>query len=280
MRKVYDDGIVQLWHGDAVDVIEEVLLDRSVRAMITDPPYGQVYEDKSDTLHARGGTLRGDNARGGMRTLRRVLSALAPKWQDAAHLFTFCHFESYPDFFDVLTAHATVRNRLTWWKRGGSMGFPGDFARDVEDVIHATRGRAELLGHRDGCVLDFRKPYGADRGHPTAKPVPLLRYLAGKVARAGDSGVVIDPFAGSATTLAACRELGIPAVGIEIDERWIPFGVDLLNKAAWLHANHLPPNPRPMDLEQIRLQLPEEPAEGDEPAAGDEPPNPAGDEPA
>src|SRR5690606_14838547 len=54
--------------------------------------------------------------------------------------------------------------------------------------------------------------------HPTVKPLALLRYLVTLVAPPG--GIVLAPFAGSGSTLVACAELGIPAIGIELSEEY------------------------------------------------------------
>lgn len=53
-------------------------------------------------------------------------------------------------------------------------------------------------------------------GHPTQKPVALMRRLIRLV---GD-GVIIDPFMGSGSTLRAAKDLRRPAIGIEIEERY------------------------------------------------------------
>src|SRR5690606_36857063 len=54
--------------------------------------------------------------------------------------------------------------------------------------------------------------------HPTVKPLALMRYLITLVTPPG--GIVLDPFAGSGSTLVACAELGIPAIGIELSEEY------------------------------------------------------------
>ena len=55
-------------------------------------------------------------------------------------------------------------------------------------------------------------------GHPTVKPVALMRYLCRLVTPPG--GLVLDPFAGSGTTgIAACAE-GFRFIGIEISEEY------------------------------------------------------------
>ena len=55
-------------------------------------------------------------------------------------------------------------------------------------------------------------------GHPTQKPLKLMKILIEKHSNAGD--VVLDPFMGSGTTGAGCIELGRDFIGIERDERW------------------------------------------------------------
>ena len=52
--------------------------------------------------------------------------------------------------------------------------------------------------------------------HPTQKPLALMRQLIGDT----KGEVVLDPFAGTGTTLIAAREAGRRAIGIELDERY------------------------------------------------------------
>jgi hypothetical protein len=66
-------------------------------------------------------------------------------------------------------------------------------------------------------------------GYPSQKPVALLERLIGALTSPGDS--VLDPYAGSGTTLAAARSLGRSYMGIDasdvaietIKERLGPF---------------------------------------------------------
>jgi DNA modification methylase len=51
--------------------------------------------------------------------------------------------------------------------------------------------------------------------HPTAKPVPLLRYLIDQLTDPGDT--VFDPFMGIGSTGLACQQSGREFIGIEID---------------------------------------------------------------
>nr|DAK09761.1 MAG TPA: adenine-specific methyltransferase [Caudoviricetes sp.] len=57
--------------------------------------------------------------------------------------------------------------------------------------------------------------------HVTVKPLELIRYLIRLVVRPGS--LILEPFAGSGTTLQAAAMEGVNAVGCELDERYIPL---------------------------------------------------------
>ena len=62
--------------------------------------------------------------------------------------------------------------------------------------------------------------------HPSPRRYEHVAWLAHIY---GDGGV-IDPFAGSGTTLAACHSLGIPAVGIEMEESFCEIAARRLSQ--------------------------------------------------
>ena len=57
--------------------------------------------------------------------------------------------------------------------------------------------------------------------HPTVKPIALMEYLIKMVTPKG--GLVLDPFAGSGSTLVAAKENGYDYIGIELTEEYIPI---------------------------------------------------------
>lgn len=71
------------------------------------------------------------------------------------------------------------------------------------------------------------KPSTAERvtvagvAHPTVKPVTLMRELVRLVTPVG--GTVLDPFAGSGTTVEACLLEGVSCVAIERDAQYLPL---------------------------------------------------------
>lgn len=58
-----------------------------------------------------------------------------------------------------------------------------------------------------------------DYGHPTPKPLKLIKKLILDFSEEGD--LVLDPFLGSGTTAVACQALGRDCIGIEINEEYV-----------------------------------------------------------
>jgi len=57
--------------------------------------------------------------------------------------------------------------------------------------------------------------------HPTVKPQALMKYLITLITPKG--GTVLDPFAGSGSTLVAANDLGFNYIGIELTPEYIPI---------------------------------------------------------
>lgn len=66
--------------------------------------------------------------------------------------------------------------------------------------------------------------------HPTVKPLALMRWLVRLVTPPG--GTVLDPFAGSGTTLEAAMLEGFDVVGVEREPRYIPLIEQRIERAS------------------------------------------------
>lgn len=74
--------------------------------------------------------------------------------------------------------------------------------------------------------------------HPTVKPLALMRHLIRLVTPPG--GTVLEPFAGSGTTLAAATLEGFDAIGIELTADYLPIITGRIQWATEQHANEHP----------------------------------------
>lgn len=205
LTSYYSDDLVTLYHGDCRDLLPE--LD-PVDLVLTDPPYGISYVS-GWTSGPRSRPISSDTARLAIRMQKAVIPMLR-----AQHVLWFTRWDVWPDVWEVLAMWLPLRGMLVWDKSDPGMGDLSHWGPSYELI--ASAGHGKTIGSRDQSVLRFQKPPSTNRRHPTEKPVDLLEYLIGKL----DATTVLDPFAGSGSTLVAARNLGRRVVGIEIEERY------------------------------------------------------------
>ena len=75
--------------------------------------------------------------------------------------------------------------------------------------------------------------------HPTVKPLAIMEWLIRLVTP--PNGTVLDPFAGSGTTLEAAQKLGFKSIGIEAEETYLPLIDQRLQRS----------NTNPIELEGV-----------------------------
>ena len=89
-----------------------------------------------------------------------------------------------------------------------------------------------------GDVIESAPTRPAERkiaNHPSLKPQDFLRKVVRGVLPLGE-GIVLDPFAGSGSTLAAAESVGYRAVGIERDAEYFDLARDAIPKLAALNV--------------------------------------------
>lgn len=67
--------------------------------------------------------------------------------------------------------------------------------------------------------------------HPSLKPQAFLRQIAHGALPLGE-GIVLDPFAGSGSTLAACQAIGYKAIGLELDLQYVKIAKKAISSLA------------------------------------------------
>jgi DNA modification methylase len=88
-------------------------------------------------------------------------------------------------------------------------------------------------------VTHGKAPQAAANHHPTVKPVALMRHLVRLVTPPG--GTVLDPFAGSGTTLVAAVLEGFDAIGCEMTDEYLPI---IEGRVAWAEEQRDSEQPR------------------------------------
>jgi site-specific DNA-methyltransferase (adenine-specific) len=106
-------------------------------------------------------------------------------------------------------------------------GIYGDGATiDRREFTADTGGASRFFYTAKASRADRNAGGMAENTHPTVKPTDLMRWLVRLVIPPG--GIVLDPFAGSGSTLVAARAEGVRAVGIEREDEYARIIADRL----------------------------------------------------
>lgn len=136
------------------------------------------------------------------------------------HAYVFCSWHNIDIFKSAIAEHFTIKNLIVWHKNNWGAGdLKGSYAPMHELIIFAHKGRRELRGKRLPDVITHPKISGSKLVHPTEKPVGMLETFIS--ASTGADEIVLDPFAGSGTTLKAAQNLGRRWLGIEMDDAYV-----------------------------------------------------------
>lgn len=183
MTPFYEDDRVTLYHADALTSRWPIACEDV--ALITDPPY------PNNAGHF-------DSSVGIAREFFRRLS-------DCEAIVFWHELEVPPIDLPLVAKHI--------WHRTNVNGRP------YEAIYHfhpdGRKRRSEVLAH--AAIFNGAGPGCAEYlGHPTQKPVALMRRLIEKTA----APVIFDPFAGSGSTLRAAKDVGRIAIGYENQRRY------------------------------------------------------------
>jgi len=118
-------------------------------------------------------------------------------------------------------AGRTVAANLRQWKTGGLRRLGRD--RPLPDCLPSGR-----TPERETAISD----------HPCLKPQHFMRLIVRALLPLGE-GVVLDPFMGSGSTLAAAEAVGYDSLGVELDREYFQLAQKAVPKLAALYPSML-----------------------------------------
>lgn len=237
---IYTLGVHRLLCGDCQQLPEvQRLLGGGLADMVlTDPPYGVEYSD---------GAIAGDTIAGLPELLHTALANARAASSPGASAYVF-HADTNGGIFRAALAAAgwELKQVLVWvkqqlvlgrqdyhwkhepilyaWNPGAAHRWYGDRSQTtvIDDDVDIARLKRpallqllrELRGQQATTVLREDRPHTSEL-HPTMKPVALCARLLANSSSTED--LVLDPFAGSGSTMLAAENLGRRCYAIEID---------------------------------------------------------------
>lgn len=214
--------------GNCIEWLES-LRDDSADVTIADPPYSEHVHAKSLSAPSKG--VRNPSGKTKRRTpvardlgfdhltpeISRAFCIEAARVTKRWVIVFSCEQNIGAWRWDLQGAGLEVVRVMPWIKPNCAPQMTGDRpAAAWEAIVLAhRRGRKRWNGGGDRGYFVHDVPRGPERFHSTEKPIGLLLELVDLFSDPGE--LVIDPFAGAATTGAACIRLGRRFEGAELD---------------------------------------------------------------
>lgn len=204
-------------------------------AIVTDPPYssgGQFRSDRTrntNDKYVQSGQVNSYEQFSGDNRDQRAYAAWCALWlseclrvaKPGSLLVVFTDWRQLPTTTDAIQAGGWIwRGIVPWSKAPGTYRPSLGFANRCEYAVWGTSGPHSLAGSAVGLIDATAPTIGRnddEKFHPTQKPETLLQALLAPVT---GGGVVVDPFAGSGTTGAACLATGRRFLGCELTEHF------------------------------------------------------------
>lgn len=233
VKPYYADDLVTLYHGDA-EAVMETLPTASVDLVVTSPPYN-LNRDGLEVACERGLWKRGAR-KGGLATgygvhddampqpeyeewQRRVLTTAWGTLVEDGAIF----YNHKPRVLDgvcwlplVLNPGLPLRQIITWTRDSGMNFAPTHYLNKYEWILIFAKPAFRLRDRPASGVSDV----WTIRPLPAEHPAPFPVGLPYRAIETTGADAVLDPFAGSGTTLRAAKDLGRKAIGIELEERY------------------------------------------------------------
>lgn len=216
MKPYYEHAGITIYHGDCLSLTVPAV------GVVSDPPYGMC--DKS----ARGSRKSSQSLPNSSKGL------VALDWENIVgddKPFDPTPWITYPKCVLFGAVHFSAflpvsRAWLVWDKREGTTS---DDNADCDFAWTNLRGPARLYSQmwRGACRR------GAENAeilqHPHQKPIALMKWVLGRCGFL-QGETVLDPYMGSGTTLLAAKEMGLDAVGIDVNERYCEIAAKRLSQ--------------------------------------------------
>ncbi len=230
----------KIYNEDCISGLHQVP-DASVDLVVADPPYclGKDYGNASDQMKASDF----------LEWTKKWIQKVIPKIKPAGSLYIFTTWQYSPEIFCYMKQYMTMINEIIWDRKVPSMGGTTRKFSSVHDNIgffvkqknyyfdldavripydpetKKARIRSIFVGKKwleigynpkdVWSISRLHRIHAERENHPTQKPLQLIERMVKSSCPEG--GLVLDPFAGSGTTIEAAVKNGRRAIGFEMN---------------------------------------------------------------
>jgi len=210
-KPYYQDNHGVLYHGDCLEIMKDIP-DKSVDLVLTDPPYNLGKDFDNDDLEEMDFieflTLR-------LNDMERIIKPKHPI------IIFFDNGQKLPLFWKSLFASGLTFQKGATLYKPNDCSMPHNRILRTSEVFYVLSSTPQLNCDGDSYIHDtIIGNHKAKESwyHPTAKCYEAIFQIIRS--HSIIDKVVLDPFAGSGTTLRAAKDLGRKYIGIEISEKY------------------------------------------------------------
>lgn len=244
MHKQVMKSSIEVIHGDAIEELKNIP-SQEIDLIVSDPPYNLGKDfGKSNAIKNFEEYIR--FTKEWTNECRRVL-------KEDGTIYSFMGFKFISYLYQILEKNMEMHfNNWITWNYTQGMGRRKGFSSRHEDILMFTKSENfnfyldnvripqkyyrkanNMRGANPGDVWEFSHVHYCQNDrekHPTQKPEGLIERLVLASSKEGDK--VLDPFAGSGTTLRVCQHTNRDCVGIEKNEEYVEMTEKRLSREA------------------------------------------------
>ena len=217
----------EVYNTDSIEFLKNYNIEEGkIDLVITDPPYelpswsggGFMNEEKRDWINE----MNVDNLSRSYN-IEKYAEMLYNVQGGKINAYFFCNKLQIPEYFRVYIGKYKCKfDILTWHKDNAMPTFKGKYLTDTEYILYfRNKGGCAPKCYEDAKTWWVKSINIKDKekyGHPTIKPLDIVRTLIRNSSKEGD--LVFDGFLGSGTTRIGCYLEKRNFIGCEIDEKF------------------------------------------------------------
>ena len=203
--------------GDAtkLETYKTLLENTKVNLVVTDPPYNVNYEGAA-------GKIKNDNMEDDKfyQFLFNSFVNMEQAMADDASIYVFHADTEGLNFRKAFQDAGFYLSGCCIWKKPSLVLGRSPYQWQHEPCLYGWKKKGKhkwYAGRKETSVWEFEKSK-KNADHPTMKPIALLAYPIKNSSMT--NSLVLDPFAGSGSTLIACEQTGRVCYAIELDEKY------------------------------------------------------------
>lgn len=245
--------IDSLYQGDCVEVMKREIPDNSLNMIFADPPYNL----SGNGMRLKGSKTGGDwymmNESWDVMPEEEYfdftfswLKEAVRVLKESASIYVSCTYHNIGEIIlNMKKCGISINNVITWYKTNAMPNMTRRvYTHSTEFIVWGVKGKGWTFNYdelkkinpekrRDGKDKQMRDLWaiplvqGKERlhredgraAHPTQKPLEILKRIITASSKEGE--IILDPFAGSGTTLVVAKEMKRHYLGIEKSPEYI-----------------------------------------------------------